>query len=57
MSNLWSLAAPIRSAGMPFGQTSGNDRSRSSNPWSGVPNIPYKPFGAGSYEQIPSAYR
>ena len=21
------------------------------------PNIPYKPFGAGSYEQIPSAYR
>jgi hypothetical protein len=21
------------------------------------PNIPYKPFGAGSYEQIPPAYR
>jgi hypothetical protein len=21
------------------------------------PNIPYKPFGAGSYEAIPPAYR
>jgi hypothetical protein len=21
------------------------------------PNIPYKPFGAGSYAQIPAAYR
>jgi len=21
------------------------------------PNIPYKPFGAGSYEQIPPGYR